>query len=111
VSADPVNVRGHRTSQSGGKGWVRLSPRGVQEGQEVDPAPSPVPNPRSGKNSASAGASVYQVVPVAVVRRMQNSLPSGSASVIQSSRLARMRAPSLVSRSASASASGACRSR
>jgi hypothetical protein len=28
--------------QPGGKGWVRLSPRGVQEGQEVDPAQSPV---------------------------------------------------------------------
>ena len=27
--------------QSGGKGWVRLSSRGVQEGQEVDPAQPP----------------------------------------------------------------------
>jgi hypothetical protein len=30
------------TGQPGGKGWVRLSPRGVQEGQEVDPAQPPV---------------------------------------------------------------------
>ena len=33
------------TSQPGGKGWVRLSPRGVQESQEVDPAQPPVQVP------------------------------------------------------------------
>jgi len=66
---------------------------------------------RPAANSVPAGASVYRLVPVAAVRWMQNSLPSGSASVIQPSYLARMRAPRLVSRSASASASAACRSR
>src|SRR5260370_14454719 len=39
--------------QPGGKGWVRLSPRGVQEGQEVDPAQPPVPNPQRGIESRS----------------------------------------------------------
>ena len=34
--------------QPGGEGWVRLSPRGVQEGQEVDSAQPPVPNPQRG---------------------------------------------------------------
>jgi uncharacterized protein YhfF len=35
-----------KAGQPGGKGWVRLSPTGVQEGQEVDPAqpPDQVPN-------------------------------------------------------------------
>jgi hypothetical protein len=37
-----------RAGQPGGKGWVRLSPRGVQEGQEVDPAQPPVPNLQHG---------------------------------------------------------------
>lgn len=34
-------IYGGTTGQPGGKGWVRLSPRGVQEGQEVDPAQPP----------------------------------------------------------------------
>ena len=38
-----------RAGQPGGKGWVRLSPGGVQEGQEVDPAQPPVPNPQRGR--------------------------------------------------------------
>jgi hypothetical protein len=33
-----------RAGQPGGKGWIRLSPRGVQEGQEVDPVQPPVPS-------------------------------------------------------------------
>src|ERR1700733_15542322 len=33
-----------RAGQPGGEGWIRLSPRGVQEGQEVDPVQPPVPS-------------------------------------------------------------------
>ena len=44
-----------RAGQPGSKGWVRLSPRGGQEGQEVDPAQPPVPNPQRGKVVRSPG--------------------------------------------------------
>ena len=37
-----------RAGQPGGKGWIRLSPRGVQEGQEVDPVQPPARNPQRG---------------------------------------------------------------
>jgi hypothetical protein len=46
--------------QPGGKGWVQLSSRGVQEGQEVDPAQPPVPNPRSGMSGSRDGCVVHE---------------------------------------------------
>jgi hypothetical protein len=39
-----------RAGQPGGKGWIRLSPRGVQEGQEVDPVQPPARNPQRGRS-------------------------------------------------------------
>ena len=44
-----------------GKGWVRLSPRGVQEGQEVDPAQPPVPDPQSGRSGRSPSTASLSV--------------------------------------------------
>src|SRR5450755_733701 len=50
-----------RAGQPGGKGWVRLSPRGVQEGQEVDPAQPPVPDLQSGRSGRSPSTASLSV--------------------------------------------------
>jgi hypothetical protein len=54
-----VSAAGHptlpRAGQPGGEGWIRLSPRGVQEGQEVDPVQPPVPSAARQMRTDAAG--------------------------------------------------------
>ena len=67
-----------RAGQPGGKGWVRLSPRGVQEGQEVDPAQPPVPNPQRGYERACLAEVRGDRLPHCDTRIAQHGLNSSS---------------------------------